>query len=68
VYQHIALAWSPDSNALATIRCDSGGADQPSCDLIALAPGQAEPEVLVADVLGKQPLDYRALPTISWGR
>lgn len=67
-YQHIAPAWSPDSNALATIRCADMGPDQTDCALVLLAPGQSEPEVLIADVFEGQPLDYIALPTMSWGR
>lgn len=66
IFQHFAPTWSPDSSALATIRCDS--APEQRCDLVLLAPGQEQPRVLVADLLQGAALDYTALPTMSWGR
>lgn len=66
IYQHLAPTWSPDSSALATIRCDS--APEQRCDLVLFAPGQEQPRVLVPDLLQGTRLDYTALPSMSWGR
>lgn len=52
-------AWSPDSNAVATLRCPNGDS---TCDLIVLAPGQAEPQVLLPNL----PSQFGS--NVTWGR
>ncbi len=55
--EFLAPAWSPESTAIAVLRCSSG-----ICDLVVLAPGLTEPQVVLTNVAAE------SYGRIAWGR